>query len=70
MRSRFETHGDTATRLPRGYRVALYMGLQDFARAQPALFDPELTPALRAYLAVDERAGVQQRRGGRHHIPT
>jgi len=34
------------------------------------LFDPEFTPALRAYLAVDERAGVQQRRGGRHHIPT
>jgi hypothetical protein len=31
MRPRFEAHGDTATRLPRGYRVALYMGLQDFA---------------------------------------
>src|SRR6516165_11301814 len=33
---RIEGHANTATRLPRGYRVALYLGLQDLARAQPA----------------------------------
>jgi hypothetical protein len=42
MRPRFEAHGDTATRLPRGYRVALYMSLQDFARAQPAFLTQNL----------------------------
>jgi hypothetical protein len=42
MRPRFEAHGDTATRLPRGYRVALYLSLQDFARAQPAFLTQNL----------------------------
>jgi hypothetical protein len=42
MRPRFEAHGDTATRLQRGYRVALYMSLQDFARAQPAFLTQNL----------------------------
>ena len=31
-----------AARLPRGYRVALYMSLQDFARAQPAFLTQNL----------------------------
>ena len=57
MRPRFEAHGDTATRLPRGYRAALYLGLQDFRST--CLFDPEFTPPLRTDLAVDERAGVR-----------
>jgi hypothetical protein len=35
-RLRFEACGDTATRLPRGYRVALFLSLKDFARAQVA----------------------------------
>jgi hypothetical protein len=38
----FEAHGDTATRLPRGYRVALYVSLQDFARAQPVFLTQNL----------------------------
>ena len=42
MRPRFEAHGDTATRLQRGYRVALYMGLQDAARAQPVFLTQNL----------------------------
>jgi hypothetical protein len=42
VRPRFEADGDTATRLPRGYRVALYMSLQDFARAQPAFLTQNL----------------------------
>ena len=33
----FEAHGDTATRLPRGYRVALYYGVY---RTSPALSLP------------------------------
>ena len=37
-----EAHGDTATRLPRGYRVALYVGLHDFAHAQPAFLTQNL----------------------------
>ena len=42
MRPQFEAHGDTATRLPRGYRVALYMSLQDVARAQPVFLTQNL----------------------------
>ena len=42
MHPRFEAHGDTATRLPRGYRVALYLGLRDFARAQPVFLTQNL----------------------------
>ena len=47
MRPRFEAHGDTATRLPRGCRVALYMCLQDFARA--FRISNRLLPSLREY---------------------
>ena len=39
---RIEGHANTATRLPRGYRVALYLGLQDLARAQPAFLTQNL----------------------------
>lgn len=69
MRPRFEAqgHGDAVTaRVPRRF-AHVSAGVR---RRSACLFDPEFTPAFRAYLAVDERAGVQQRRGGRHHIPT
>jgi hypothetical protein len=44
MRPRFEAYGDTATPLPRGYRVALYIGLQvkDFLCAQPTFLTQNL----------------------------
>ena len=60
MRPRFEAYGDTATRLPPGYRVALYIGLQvkDFL-CSAYLFDPEFTPACRTNFTVDQRAGVR-----------
>ena len=51
---------ERAARLPRGFRVALATPLQiEFGPLSADLFNPEFAPARRAYLAVDQRAGVR-----------
>src|SRR6516164_5917313 len=59
MRPRFEAHGDTATRLPRGVPRRFVYEVCRLCPRSACLFDPEFTPALRTDLAVDERAGVR-----------
>jgi hypothetical protein len=56
-----EVQSEQAARLPRGYRAASLrmLGTMTSGQASASLFDPEFAPALRADIAVDQRASIR-----------